>query len=170
MVTEVENRCKLAKPAIQLDLTSIITILLENNFLRLEIKESIIKCALVNCQSAVNKTAHLQCNHIGNNFTLWALTETWIRQEEGVTSVQLCPPVFKAISISRKDKIGGGIAVVSKDTIPVRSRATHSYLSIECSGFPVDLPMSIINLSIILRPPNSSVPVFAIDCPGASGE
>ena len=57
LVTEVENRCMLAKPARQLDLTSIITILLEGNLVRMETKESVINCALVNCQSVVNKTA-----------------------------------------------------------------------------------------------------------------
>ena len=57
VVTEVENRCKLAKPARQLDLTSIITILLESNLVRLETKESKIRCVLVNCRSVVNKTA-----------------------------------------------------------------------------------------------------------------
>ena len=57
VVTEVENRCKLAKPGRQLDLTSIVTILLENNLATLETKKSIIKCVLVNCWSVVNKTA-----------------------------------------------------------------------------------------------------------------
>ena len=80
-----------------------------------------------------------------------------------MTLVQLCPPGFKAISISRKDKIGGGIAVVYKAIMTVRSRITHSYYSMECSIFYVDLPMSTIYLSVIYRPPNSSVPVFAID-------
>ena len=53
--------------------------------------------------------------------------------------------------------------MVYKDTITVRSRATHNYSSMECGSFPIDLPMSTINLSVIYRPPNSSVPVFAID-------
>ena len=152
----------LAKPARQLDLTSIITILLEGNLVRMETKESILKCALVNCQSVVNKTADLQHDLIENNFTLCALTETWIRLDDDVTSVQLCPPGFKVISISRKDKTGGGIAVVYKDTITVRSRATHSYSSMECSSFSTDLPMSTINLSVIYRPPNSSILAFAM--------
>ena len=104
VVTEGENRCKLAKTVRKLDLTSIISILLENKLVRLETKESKIKCALVNCQSIVNKTADFQCDLIDNNLTLCALTETWIRQEEDVTLVQLCPPGFKAISISRKDR------------------------------------------------------------------
>ena len=125
MVTEVENRCMLAKPARQLDLTSIITIFLEGNLARMETKESIIKYALVNCQSVVNKTADIQQDLTENNFTLCALTETWIRQDDGVTPVQLCPPGFKVISISRNDKTGGGIAVVYKDTITARSRATY---------------------------------------------
>ena len=80
-----------------------------------------------------------------------------------MTSVQLCPPGFKVISISRKDKTGGGIAVVYKDTITVGSRATHSYSSMECSNFSVDLPMSTINLSVIYSPPNSSILAFAMD-------
>ena len=79
MVTEMENRCKLTKPARPLDLTSIITILLENDLVRLETKESIIKCALVNSQSVVNKTADLQCNLIEKKFALCAFTETWIQ-------------------------------------------------------------------------------------------
>ena len=162
----MENRCILAKPARKLDLTSDITILLEGNLVRMETKESIIKCALVNCQSVVNETVDLQHNLTENNFTLCALTETWIRQDDDVTSVQLRPPGFKVISISRKDEMGGGMAVVYKDTITVRSKATHSYSSMECSSFSVDLPMSTINLSVIYRPPNSSISsilAFAID-------
>ena len=76
VVTEVENRCKLAKPARQLDQTSIIKIHLEKYLVRLETKESINKCALVNCQSVVNKTADFQCDLIENNLTLCTLTET----------------------------------------------------------------------------------------------
>ena len=91
------------------------------------------------------------------------MTETWIRQEDDVTPVQLCPPGFKAISISRKDRTGGGIAVVYKDTITVRPRATHIYSSMEYGNFSIDLPRSTINMSVIYRPPNSSVPVFATD-------
>ena len=163
MVNEVENRCMLAKPPRQLDPTSIITILLEGNLVRTETKESIIKYALVNCWSVVNKTADLQYDLIENNFTLCALTETWIRQDDDVTSVQLCPPGFNVISISRKDKTEGGIAVVYRDTISERSRATHSYSSMECSSFSVDLHMSTINLSVIYRPPNSSVLAFAMN-------
>ena len=50
-------------------------------------KESKIKCALVNCQSVVNKTADFWCDLIENDFTLCVLTETWIRQEEDVNFV-----------------------------------------------------------------------------------
>ena len=163
VVTEKENRCKSAKPVRKLDLTSIISILLENKSTGLGSKESKLKCALVNCQSVVNKTADFRCDLIENDFTLCVLTETWIRQEEDVTPVQLCPPGFKSISISRKDRTGGGITVVYKDILTVRHKATHNYSSMECGSFSVDLPKSTINMSVIYRPPNSSVPVFATD-------
>ena len=80
-----------------------------------------------------------------------------------MTPVQLCPPGFKSKSIPRKDRNGGGIAVVYKDILTVRPRATHNYSSMECGSFSIDLPRSTINMSVIYRPPNSSVPVFATD-------
>ena len=80
-----------------------------------------------------------------------------------MTPVQLCPPGFKSISISRKDRTGGGIAVIYKDILPVRPRATHNFSSMECGSFSIDLSKSTINMSVIYRPPNSSVPVFDTD-------
>ena len=80
-----------------------------------------------------------------------------------MTPVQLCPPGFKSISISRKDRIGEGIAVVYKDILTVRHKATHNYSSVECGSFSIDLPKLTINKSVIYRPPSSSVPVFATD-------
>ena len=80
-----------------------------------------------------------------------------------MTPVQLCPPGFKTISISRKDRTGGDIAVVYKDTLTVIPRATHNYSSMECGSFSIDLPRPTINMSVIYRLPNSSVPVFVTD-------
>ena len=40
---------------------------------------------------------------------------------------------------------------------------THNYSSMECGSFSIDLPKSTINMSVIYRPSNSSVPVFATD-------
>ena len=70
--------------------------------------------------------------------------------------------VSKQYQYPGKTEPGGGIAVVYKNTLTVRSRATHNYSSMECS-FSIDLPRSTINMSVIYRPPNSSVPVFATD-------
>ena len=57
VVTEMENRCKSAKPVRKLDLTLIMSILLENKSMGLGSKEPKIKCTLVNCRSVINKTA-----------------------------------------------------------------------------------------------------------------
>ena len=47
--------------------------------------------------------------------------------------------------------------------LTVRPRATHNYSLIKCGSFSIDLPRSTINMSVIYRLPNSSVPVFATD-------
>ena len=43
------------------------------------------------------------------------LTETWLNADDPVTIGELCPNGYKLISIPRKDRRGGGVAVVLKN-------------------------------------------------------
>ena len=78
--------------------------------------------ALINCRSVVNKTQDIQLELVLNNLDLCILTETWIREDDTTTPGRLCPSGYKALSISRHGRTGGGIAIALTSTL---QRASH---------------------------------------------
>ena len=70
------------------------------------------------------------------------------------------PPGYKIISVPRDDRVGGGIASVHREEIPVTHNVTYNYESMECSDFKVSLSSFNLNLAVIYWPPNKSVLAF----------
>ena len=63
-------------------------------------KNKSLQCATINCRSVINKSADLKVEISNNNIDLCALTETWIKEDDTITPLELCPPGYKSISIS----------------------------------------------------------------------
>ena len=53
----------------------------------------------VNCHSIVNKTADLKAEILDNNIDICALNETWIKQDDNITVLNMCPEGYCAISL-----------------------------------------------------------------------
>ena len=85
------------------------------------------KCATINCCSIVNKTADFKVELMEHNLDVCALTETWIREGDDTTAIQLCPDGYSSVSIPREGRIGGGIAIVHKSDITLRSNSIYNY-------------------------------------------
>ena len=51
---------------------------------------------LVNCRSAGNKIEYIQAEITEANVALCALTQTWIKEEDDITPLQLCPSGYNA--------------------------------------------------------------------------
>ena len=68
---------------------------------------------LINCRSAAYKTECIQAETTEANAALCALTETWIKDQDDKTLLQLCPSGYKCISIPRKMRSGGGLALIN---------------------------------------------------------
>ena len=73
---------------------------------------------MVNCQSIVNKTQTIQVE-IATHIDFCALTETWIKEEDNTTILACCPPDYNALSMSRPNETGSGIAIIYKDRLKV---------------------------------------------------
>ena len=58
-----------------------------------------LQCATINCRSIVNKSADLKVEIFNNNIDLCTLTKTWIREDDTITPLDICPLVYKSISI-----------------------------------------------------------------------
>ena len=67
---------------------------------------------LINCRSVANKIECIQAEIAEANAVLYALTETWIKEDDDITPLQLCPSGYKCISIPRKVRSGGGLALI----------------------------------------------------------
>ena len=116
--------------------------------------------ALINCRSVINKTQEIQLKLIRNNLNLSILTETWIKEGDTITPTRLCPKGYKSLSISRQDKISGGIAIVYKSELNISSSRDEPYKTMESSLFIISTGNKQLKLTAIYRPPNTNVLEF----------
>ena len=107
------------------------------DLLRSHNNPSLIQCALVNCRSAVNKTSEIKLEIVQSHLDLFALTETWIRDDDTLTETQICPPGYKAVSIPCPGRTGGGITLIYHDSLQVKKDTTYSFQIMECTNFNV---------------------------------
>ena len=59
------------------------------------------KCVTVKCCSIVDKTADFKVELFAHNLDVCALTETWIKEDDNTTTIQLCPDGYSSVSIPR---------------------------------------------------------------------
>ena len=119
--------------------------------------------ATVNCSSIVNKTSDFKVELMEHNLDVCALTETWIREGDDTTTIQLCPDGYSSVSIPRDGRIGGGIAIVHRSDITLRSKSVYNYQTMECADFLLDFQNMLVNLCVIYRPPDTSIVSFCDD-------
>ena len=91
-----------------------------------------LNVATINCESCNNKAAMIADYILEQDLDICCLTETWLNADDPVTIGELCPNGYKLISIPRKDRRGGGVAVVVKEPLSVRQNcpddvAFHSF-------------------------------------------
>lgn len=79
------------------------------------------RAALLNCQSARKKTAVLKDVITTGNYSFMGLVETWHSDVGDITIRSLTPPGYKSLDKPRvTDTIGGGLALVYKDSISAK--------------------------------------------------
>ena len=94
-----------------------------------------------------------------HNLDVCTLTETWIKEGDDTTAIQLCPDGYSSVSIPREGRIGGGIAIVHRSDITLRSKSVYNYQTMECADFQ----NMLVNLCVIYRPPDTSIASFCDD-------
>ena len=119
--------------------------------------------AIVNCHSIVNKTSEFKVELNDHKLDICALTETWIREGDVTTAVQLHPEGYSAVSIPREGRTGGGIAIVYRLDITLRSKSVYIYQSMECADFALAFKNMSVNLCVIYRPPDTCIAAFCDD-------
>ena len=108
----------------------------------------------------VNKTQEIQLELVNNSLDLCILTETWIKECDTITPTRLCPNSCKSLSISRQDRVGGGIAIVYRNDLNVSIASSQPFKTTESLCFSISTGNRLINLITIYRPPDSNVLEF----------
>ena len=113
-----------------------------------------LNCALVNTRSCIKKTQDIQHLLTDRNLDICALVETWIKTDDNITPIQLCPQGYKCLSTSRTDRQGG---------LNIKQDMKYNFNSMECTDYQIALPGKEVRLGLIYRPPEKSVLDFVLE-------
>ena len=128
-----------------------------------------INFASLNVRSAVGKSALIHSIIADDNIDVLALNETWIRKDAPAVILQdPAPEGYRIIHVHRKTTAdnpsrGGGLAIISRDSIPVRTHPLAN--SFDPASFELQLALvgsgpSAFILMNVYRPPSQSKFVF----------
>ena len=67
------------------------------------------------------------------------------------------------MSIPRERRIGGGVAIVHRSDITLRSKSVYNNQTMECADFFLDFQNMLVNLCVINRLPDTSISAFCGD-------
>jgi exonuclease III len=115
--------------------------------------DKVIDFCLYNVRSVVNKSLAIRDFIIDNDLDLIALTETWLTDDSDHTIDQLTPEGYSIINVPREDKVGGGIALLYKSNLNIRSINSNTFNTFEKLECTVTLPTGLYTIVIIYRPP-----------------
>ena len=146
--------CKIAIMSTKLRLhrPSIRTIVQENNINIALIpdkhyrKTIAYKCATINCNWIVNKTADFKVELIEHSLDVCALMETCIKEGDDTMAIQLCPDGYTSMSIPRAGRTGGDIVIVHRLDITLKSKTIYNYQTMKCTDFLLNFETVLVNV------------------------
>ena len=107
-----------------------------------------------------NKTQSTKTEINNNNLDLCALTEMWVKADDMLTAHLSLPTGYKAISIPRTGRTGGGIAGVHKAESNIKHDKNHTRSNMEGATFMYHCPSFTHHLTVVYRPPGTSIVQF----------
>ena len=115
-----------------------------------------LKIACVNTRSVKNKQPVFVDHITSEDIDLCVITETWLRKDDDTVLANITPAGYDIRSSPRDDKIGGGLAVLFRDSIQVRKIVTANHPSFEATEWHLKYGNSVIVTIGIYRPPYST--------------
>ena len=115
-----------------------------------------IKLCTLNVRSIKNKSADFIDYVCSSDADLFALTETWLADEDTAHRAQMVPVGYKLIDRSRVDRVGGGTALLYRENINVTKIGSEERRSFEYLELLVSSGSFRVRLVIVYRPPYSS--------------
>ena len=95
-----------------------------------------LKCALWNARSLSGKVAALSTHLLDNKIDVFVITETWLREETDhiISEFSSCVSGYTFYHRPRLARRGGGVAIITRSNLTVKSNRTSTYKSFEHNG------------------------------------
>ena len=85
------------------------------------------------------------------------LMETWLKLDDMLTAHWICPIGYKAISIPKTGRTGGGIALVCRADNDIKLDKNHTKANMEGATFKYHCPPYTHHLTAVYRTPDTSI-------------
>jgi len=112
----------------------------------------------LNARSVKNKCFEITNLLLEKDIDVLAITETWLASgsADDFTKEELTPAGYNMLDVPRKNRKGGGVAIISKTLFNARHIKTPSFKSFEVIESLLQTTREIVRLCVIYRPPTSS--------------
>lgn len=88
---------------------------------------------------------------------IFAVTETWLTQNDAVVCRKITPAGYRLLHRPRADRVGGGTALLYKESFNIRQIAAGEKSSFEFSEYVIDTSSFQFRLVMLYRVPYSAV-------------
>ena len=112
---------------------------------------------VLNTRSVKNKTDKIKDYVVDNNADITAITETWLSSgsADKVPIGDLCPTGYLFPNEPRKGRRGGGVGLLHKSALPIKSQPVTPFKSFEYAEYLLKSTVSQIRIIVVYRPPPS---------------
>ena len=114
-----------------------------------------LSLCLLNARSVRNKSVVLMDYLCDCKADLYAITETWLTEDDAAVRVELNLDGYNFLDHPREGRCGGGTGLIFRDSLRVKKVEAGEKSSFEFSEWTVTTVSNCIRLFIIYRPPYS---------------
>lgn len=115
-----------------------------------------MKCCLLNIQSSRNKSVEFVDYIWESKIDIAVLTEAWLKPVDVEARIDATPTGYSLLNCPRPNRIGGGTAILVRDTFNVKKCRTTIIKSFEYSDWIVVSYSFKMRLVVIYRLPYSA--------------
>ena len=114
-----------------------------------------IDFCLLNTRSINNKALALKDYAVDHDLDIFAMTETWLSDNDASSVGEVCPTGYYFHHVPRKNSRGGGVGLLFKKRIKIKEQSQEKFKSFEYTDVTAKCSNGCTRIVIIYRPPPS---------------
>ena len=121
-----------------------------------------IRCGMVNVESASGKRDEINESIIKNNFDLFCISETWLKEygDEAIIKAML-PASYTMVNEMRSESLGGGVGIIVHKKFRYKQiKDKGNFSTFEYIEIKINTDTGLLTVINVYRPPKSNVNEF----------